>query len=68
MPDHRGGPAAASALPLDRSLGKYLNEYPFVDSAPRHAVRPTLRPTRLVRLGGPGAVVKFHGVGYDINV
>jgi arylsulfatase A-like enzyme len=48
-------------------LGKYLNEYPFVDSAPRHAVRPTYVPPGWSDWAVP-VRGQYHGVNYDINV
>jgi len=48
-------------------LGKYLNEYPFVDSAPRHGVRPTYVPRGWSDWAVP-VRGQYYGVDYDINV
>ena len=47
-------------------IGKYLNEYPFVDSAPRHAVRPTFVPRGWSDWAVP--VRGQYGASYDINL
>lgn len=48
-------------------IGKYLNEYPFVDSAPRHGVRPTFVPRGWSDWAVP-VRGQFYGMNYDINV
>ena len=48
-------------------IGKYLNEYPFVDSAPRHAVRPTFVPRGWSDWAVP-VRGQYYGTSYDINV
>ncbi|WP_432476954.1 sulfatase family protein [Nocardioides sp. GXQ0305] len=48
-------------------IGKYLNEYPFVDSAPRHAVRPTFVPPGWSDWAVP-VRGQFEGTSYDINL
>jgi arylsulfatase A-like enzyme len=48
-------------------IGKYLNEYPFVDSAPRHGVRPGFVPRGWSDWAVP-VRGQYHGVDYDINV
>ena len=48
-------------------VGKYLNEYPFVDSAPRHGVRPTFVPRGWSDWAVP-VRGQYHGTDYDINM
>ena len=47
--------------------GKYLNEYPFVDSAPRHGVRPTFVPNGWSDWAVP-VRGQFRGTDYDLNL
>ena len=48
-------------------LGKYLNEYPFVESRPRHAVRATFVPRGWSDWAVP-IRGQYAGVDYDLNV
>ena len=48
-------------------LGKYFNEYPFVDSAPRHGVRPTFVPNGWSDWAVP-VRGQYAGVDYDLNL
>ena len=48
-------------------VGKYLNQYPFVDSAPRHGVRPTFVPRGWSDWAVP-VRGQFYGTDYDINI
>ncbi len=48
-------------------IGKYFNEYPFVDSAPRHGVRPTFVPRGWSDWAVP-VRGQYSGTDYDINV
>lgn len=48
-------------------IGKYLNEYPFVDSAPRHGVRPTFVPRGWSKWAVP-VRGQYAGTNYDINI
>lgn len=48
-------------------LGKYFNEYPFVDTRPRHGVRPTFVPNGWSDWAVP-VRGQYAGVDYDLNL